>query len=215
MLLSILKSTTRIALLLCIPLSIPASSSEIVKPWFEVGLFHKKITNKTCSSVPAEQLNKVPGYENTVQQTDDCDYFYPAHTSLALHVFYIEWVSKFGDDDGVLLRAINNLEIEYGTYQRKISRVFSLDGTYRPNPTVISGLTGRNGRYIFVWIGKGAHPHLHKTSFVHELIHVAIYAQTFGDHGDPDHEGHVYQGWTTMHTKFIGDTNKVLESMDL
>jgi len=185
------------------------------KPWYEVGLFHRQITNKTCSTVPAGELNKVPGYENTIQMTDDCDYFYPSHTSLAMHIFYIEWVSKFGDDDGRLINALNNLEIEYGTYQRRISRVFSIDGAFRPKPTVINGLTGRNGRYVFVWIGSGPHPYLHKTSFVHELIHVAIYAATFGDHGDPDHEGTRYKGWTTMHTKFIGDTNKVLESMNL
>ena len=28
-------------------------------------------------------------------------------------------------------------------------------------------------KYIFVWIGKGSHPKLAKTSFVHELVHVA------------------------------------------
>ena len=46
-------------------------------------------------------------------------------------------------------------------------------------------------------------------------MHVAIYAANYGEHGDPDHEGDVYKGWTTMHTKLIGDTNEVLKSMDL
>jgi len=212
---SFVKSLARIALLLAIPLSIPASSTEVGSLWMETSIFHRQVTNKTCSSVPANQLNKVPGYTNTHQLTDDCDYFYPSHTSLALHVFYIEWVNKFRDDEGVLLKALNDLEIEYGTYQRKISRVFSLDGTYRPNPTVINGLTARGGKYVFVWIGKGSHPKLSKTSFVHELIHVAIYAANYGEHGDPDHLGDKYQGWTHMHTKLIEDTNKILKSMDL
>ena len=210
-----IKQLSRILLILAIPLSLPASSTEPAVLWQPVGIFHKSLSNKRCSAVPADKLNKVPGYENTNQKTDDCDYFYPSHTSLALHVFYIEWVSKFEDTDGRLLKAINNLEIEYGTYQRRISRVFNIDGTFRPDPTVVNGLTGRNGRWIFVWIGKGAHPKLHKTSFIHELVHVAMYTMNYGDHGDPDHEGNNYPGWTTMHTKFIKDTNEVLKSMDL
>jgi len=201
--------------LACFPLAIPASSTEVGSLWEPAGLFHERITNKTCSEVPAEKLNRVPGYEFTYQETDDCDYFYPSHTSLALHIFYVEWVSKFRDDDGRMLNALNNLHIEYGTRQRRMSRVYSIDGQYRPNPTVINGLTGNGGKYIFVWIGKGTHPRLYKTSFVHELVHVAIYAANFGKHGDPDHEGPKFKGWSTMHTKFITDTNEVLEGMDL
>lgn len=210
-----IKNLAHVILLLSIPLSIPASSTEIGSLWEPAGLFHKQITNKTCSSVPANKLNRVPGYKFTYQQTDDCDYFYPSHTALAIHVFYVEWVNKFGDNDGTLLSAINELVIEYGTYQRLIARVYGMNGNFRPGQTVINGLTGNKGKYVFVWIGKGPHPRLHKTSFVHELIHVAIYAGNFGEHGDPDHLGTKYKGWTQMHTKFIQDTNEVLQSMDL
>jgi hypothetical protein len=210
-----IKKLSRVIVLLTIPLAFPASSTEVGSLWAESDLFHKQVTSKTCSTVPANQLNSVPGYTGTYQITDDCDYFYPSHTSLAMHVFYIEWVNKFRDDDHQLLKALNDMEIEYGTYQRRISRVFSIDGTYRPEPTVINGLTARGGKYIFVWIGKGCCPKLAKTSFVHELVHVAIYAANYGEHGDPDHEGSTYKGWTTMHTKFIKDTNEVMKSMDL
>ena len=210
-----IKSFLRICFLLSIPLSIPASGSEIGSLWDEAGLFHKQISNKACSTVPANTVHGVPGYKDTHQKTDDCDYFYPSHTSLALHVFYVEWVNKFGDDDGVILKSLNELMIEYGTYQRALSRIYSIDGTYRPGRTVINGLTSNHGKYIFVWIGKSVEPRLHKTSFVHELIHVAIFAQTFGEHGDPDHLGSKYKGWTHMHSKLIDDTNNILKSMDL
>jgi hypothetical protein len=205
----------RIAVLMFIPFSIPAGSSEVAEQdWTNAGLFHRQISNKSCSEHPSEELHRVPGYDFTYQKTDDCDFFYPSHTSLAMHVFYIEWINKFGDN-GTLLRAFNELVVEYGTYQRKISRIYSIDGTYRPNPTIINGLTGNSGKYIFVWIGDSVEPRLHKNSFVHELVHVAIYAYSFGEHGDPDHEGDKYQGWTKQHTRFIVETNKVLESMDL
>ena len=210
-----INKISKILVLLTIPLALPASGTEQGVLWQEVGLFHRSVSSKRCSSVPANKFNRVPGYENTQQKTDDCDYFFPAHTSLALHVFYIEWASKFGDEDDRLLNAINNLEIEYGTYQRRVSRVFNIDGKFRPKPTIVNGLTGRNGKWIFVWIGKGVEPKLHKTSFIHELVHVAIYAHNYGDHGDPDHEGSNYPGWTTMHTKFIPDTNEILKRMDL
>jgi hypothetical protein len=210
-----IKSITRISVLLCIPFAIPASSTEIGSLWDTASIFHNQITNKTCSSVPANKMNRVPGYKSTYQQTDDCDYFYPSHTSLAIHVFYVEWVNKFGDNDAIILSALNELVVEYGTYQRLVARIYGMDGDFRPGQTVVNGLTGNRGKYIFVWIGRGTHPKLHKTSFIHELVHVAIYAANFGEHGDPDHLGDKYKGWTHMHTKFIQDTNEVLKSMDL
>tara|TARA_R100000808_G_C2154965_1_gene166535 strand:- start:10915 stop:11550 length:636 start_codon:yes stop_codon:yes gene_type:complete len=210
-----IRSFIRVAALLCIPFSIPASSTEVGSLWQPTAIFHKQITNKTCATIPANKLHRVPGYKFTYQQTDDCDYFYPSHTSLAMHVFYVEWMNKFGDNDGLLLSALNELIIEYGTYQRLVARIYGMDGDFRAGQSVVNGLTGNRGKYIFVWIGKGSHPKLAKTSFVHELVHVAIYAANFGEHGDPDHLGDKYKGWTHMHTKFIEDTNEILKSMDL
>tara|TARA_Y100000310_G_C20607846_1_gene776460 strand:- start:413 stop:1051 length:639 start_codon:yes stop_codon:yes gene_type:complete len=210
------KGIATFLLLLSFPLALPASGTEIGSMWESTNLFHNHpITNKTCSEVPANKLHRVPGYEFTYQKTDDCDFFFPSQTSLALHVFYIEWTNKFRDDDRILLRALNNLEVEYGTYQRLVSRIFSIDGKFYPHPHPVKGLTSNKGKYIFVWIGKGTHPKLYKTSLVHELVHVAIYASNFGAHGDPDHEGPKYKGWTHSHTKFITDTNTILEDMDL
>jgi hypothetical protein len=215
MLLRILQSGTRIVALLLIPFAIPASSTEIGSIWEPAALFHKQVTNKTCSEVPANKLHRISGYKFSYQQTDDCDYFFPSHTSIAMHVFYVEWVNKFRDDDGIVLSALNELIVEYGTYQRLVARIYGMEGNFLNKPVPVNGLTGNKGKYIFVWIGKGTHPKLHKTSLVHELIHVAIYALNFGEHGDPDHLGDKFKGWTHMHTKFIADTNEILESMDL
>ena len=54
-----------------------------------------------------------------------------------------------------------------------------------------------------------------KTSFVHELLHVAINAKNGGTHGDPDHEGSMWPGWSTRHTDFIHKMNMVLRKVDL
>ncbi len=212
---NMLKALIKVCVVLSIPLAIPASGAEIGTLWQHTSLFHTPLSNKRCSAIPAGKPHRIPGYDFSHQTTDDCDYFYPSHTSVAMHLFYVEWVNKFRDDDGRILKALNNLQVEHATYQRLVSRIYSIDGVYRPKPTVVNGLAGNHGKYIFVWIGQGSHPKLYKTSLVHELVHVAIYALNFGEHGDPDHEGEKYKGWSTMHTKFIEDTNKILESMDL
>jgi hypothetical protein len=143
-----------------------------------------------------------------------CQYYYPTHTALALTVFYIEWTTAFGDPHTSVIEALDELFIEYNSHQRQLSRVYSVDGDFRPGPTVINGLTGEGGKYIFVW--SGTMPgRLYDTSLVHELVHVAIYAQNNGEHGDPDHEGEKYKGWTEEHTKFIKNTNRILEDMDI
>ena len=200
-------------------LAVPSSAVEIAQPqpdldYETVGLFHREISNKGCEKNTPGKVHRIPGFRFAYQQTDMCEYYYPSHTALAFSVFYIEWSVKFGDENNTVKNALDELMVEYNSYQKKISRIYSIDGEYRPGPTVINGLTSENGKYIFVW--SGTMPgRLYDTSLVHELVHVAIYAYHGGEHGDPDHEGPQYPGWTAEHTEFIKDTNRILEDMDL
>ena len=215
---SFLKTMALSTLLLAM-MPIPSSAIEIAQPqpdpsYVQVGLFHKSISDVGCENNTPRKVHRIPGFRFSYQKTDMCDYYYPSHTALAMTVFYIEWSTKFGDSAGVVYEALNDLFVEYNSYQRKLSRIYSVGGTFRPGPTVINGLTGERGKYIFVW--SGTMPgRLYDTSLVHELVHVAIYAMNHGEHGDPDHEGSKFPGWTTEHTSFIEDTNDILESMDL
>ena len=199
--------------------AIPSSAVEIPQPqpdlnYVRVGLFHNSISDPGCDKNTPDKPHRIPGFRFVYQTTDMCEYYYPSHTALAMTIFYIEWATKFGDSNNVVREALNDLFVEYNSNQRIISRVYSVDGTYRPGPTVINGLAGERGKYIFVW--SGTMPgRLYDTSLVHELVHVAIYAMNNGEHGDPDHEGEKYTGWTAAHTDFIKETNSILEGMDL
>ena len=199
--------------------TLPSSAVEIAQPqpdldYTKAGLFYNSVSDPGCKENIPEKTYRIPGYRFAYQMTDMCDYYYPSHTALAMTVFYIEWSVKFGDPNGIVHAALNDLFVEYNSHQRRMSRVYSTRGEYRPGPTIINGLTGEGGKYIFVW--SGTMPgRLYDTSLVHELVHVAIYAKTNGEHGDPDHEGTKYQGWTKEHTKFIKETNSVLEGMDI
>lgn len=210
-----LKNTVLIIMLF----AIPSSAVELAQPqpdhdYVPVGLFHNSISDPGCASNEPKKTYRLPGYRFSYQMTDMCDYYYPSHTALALTVFYIEWSTKFGDSNGTVHEALNDLFVEYNSYQRRMSRVYSTKGEFRPGPTVINGLTAEGGKYIFVW--SGTMPgRLYDTSLVHELVHVAIYAMNDGEHGDPDHEGSEYPGWTKEHTEFIKETNSILEGMDL
>ena len=199
--------------------TIPSSAVELAKQekdvnYRPVSIFTTNLTDPGCESNIPDKVYRVPGFRFAYQLTDMCQYYYPSHTALAMSVFYIEWVTNFGDPHGNVKDHLDELFIEYNSRQRKISRVYSVDGEFRPGPTVINGLTSENGKYIFVWSGMMP-GRLYDTSLVHELVHVAIYAVNNGEHGDPDHEGDKYEGWTEEHTDFIKSTSRILEDLDI
>jgi multimeric flavodoxin WrbA len=207
------------AIVVMLVATLPSSAVEVAKPvqdaeYMPVSLFSTSLTDPGCESNEPDKTHRIPGYRFSYQITDMCEYYYPSHTAVAMSVFYIEWVVNFGDPNGEVKDALDELFVEYNSRQRRLSRVYSMDGTYRPGPTVINGLTGERGKYIFVW--SGTMPgRLWDTSLVHELVHVAIYARNNGEHGDPDHEGDKYKGWTEEHTDFIKSTNRALEDLDI
>ena len=48
------------------------------------------------------------------------------------------------------------------------------------------------------------------SSFVHELVHIIVWNQNNGIHGDPDHEGEKFSGWTVEHSELIKKVNNIL-----
>ena len=53
-----------------------------------------------------------------------------------------------------------------------------------------------------------------ESALIHELVHLAIRAQQ-GEHGDPDHEGPKYRGWTKAHSRMIIETRQMLRAFEL
>lgn len=161
----------------------------------------------------------IPGYANAAQSNHTCDHFDPNETSLAMFLFYIHYAEEFGDDNQVVAKWLHNLTIIWTDDIIEMSGAgYHVDGTMgRSNKAL--GLTTSNGRLIKVYTRKITSltdvKRIWKTSFVHELLHVAINAQYAGRHGDPDHEGSKWPGWTKKHTEFIHNMNMVLRKVDL
>ena len=161
----------------------------------------------------------VPGYANAAQSNSTCDHFDPNETSLAMFLFYIHYTEEFGDDNQIVAKWLHNLTIIWTDNVIEMSGTgYRVDGTRGKGNTAF-GLTMSNGRLIKVFtrnrISMSDEKKIWRTSFVHELLHVAINAKNNGQHGDPDHEGGKWPGWTTRHTDFINKMNMVLKKVDL
>ena len=161
----------------------------------------------------------IPGYANAAQSNGTCDHFDPNETSLAMFLFYIHYVEEFGDDNHLVAKWMHNLTVIWTDQMIEMSGTgYMVDGT-RGKGNHAYGLTTSQGRLIKVFTRNRTsltdRKKIWKTSLVHELLHVAINAQHNGEHGDPDHEGGKWPGWTTRHTEFIHKMNMVLKKVDL
>lgn len=163
----------------------------------------------TCTG--KNDLTRIPGWDIAYQAEAACNFPDPADTSLALHVFYIEWNKRLGDRSDKVLRNLNKMFIEWEPELMSFNNGYGLDGTFIQEGKA-SGLTFTQD-YIAVHIEKGEP--IYKTSLVHELVHASIRAQNRDTHGDPDHEGTKYLGWTREHTELILEVNEILKLMDL
>lgn len=156
------------------------------------------------------QMVKVPSFENTWQMQRGCSFPTQQNISYALKLFYKKWKDKFGDKDGLVLKNMNNLMIEWDDKEKIITGTgFDING--KPLTGRARGLTLLPG-YLWVWENK--YRRIAATALVHELVHAALWAQN-GAHGDPDHEGPDFFGWTVEHTRFIKEINDLLARLDI
>jgi len=151
------------------------------------------------------QLIKIPGFKNAWQMVYDCEVYHSNKSSIALQVFYKHWSLKFGDTNGVLQSALDNIMIEWKN-KPTIGSGYSLQG-FKIRFGRIKGLTLSPG---YIWACAESGQTVCETSLIHELTHVAIWVQDQTTHGDPDHEGPKYKGWTKQHSSLIDSINDEL-----
>jgi len=148
-------------------------------------------------------MQKLPVYKGAWQIIDSCYSHFPHSTALAMVVFENEWMEAFGQSQKVL-RALTEILVEYSSEKRYVSGYFVSGKPYENHQ--VGGLALGP---TWIWVYTEPDTKLCKTSLIHELVHTAIRAEN-GKHGDADHEGDRYQGWTWTHTEFIKKTNKIL-----
>ncbi len=155
----------------------------------------------------------IPGFDGARQTQEDRTLFLPIDVSLAMDVFYIEWYATFGDPGNIVASNLEHLFIEWTAEKRTFANAFTVSGELVRNG-VANGLTYKKNH---IWVCTSPNekkPYvISKTSFTHELVHASLSA--INGHGDADHEGKSYKGWTKEHTFFITKTKEALRKMQL
>ncbi|MAL13218.1 MAG: hypothetical protein CL554_07290 [Algoriphagus sp.] len=151
----------------------------------------------------------IPFFHRATQIVPDCQ-TYPKHkTALALMIFYHKWQEYFGDDDYKVKELLNKVMVKWGRHLRTIeARGFNLHGEPITKAT-IQGIV-ETDTIIWVWQAYGK---ISETSLMHELVHISLKASIGTT--DPDHEGHVYEGWTPAHTRMIEEAKDMLRAFNI
>ena len=136
---------------------------------------------------------------------------YPVHqTALALFIFYHQWLEYFGDDNAAVRGMLERVMIRWGTEKRFSKRGYDTKGDPFENRKILGIVESDN----MTWVWQGYDHKISQSALFHELVHLAIRAK-YGEHGDPDHEGPKYHGWTPMHTHMIIESKQMLRAFEL
>lgn len=160
-----------------------------------------------CDSFSNEpQMLKVPGTSSAYIIVDNCFEMDRERVAIATHLYIKKWKERFPNNlgNGRVEKAVNSLISKFSN-ESKTANAYTTDGIYGENLS-LSGLTLSPG---WIWIKVFEGERLCNTSFIHELVHVSLWAIS-GTSGDPDHLGARFPGWTMEHNILIQDTNKIL-----
>lgn len=138
--------------------------------------------------------------------------YLPEDINLAKDVFYNVWYNKFGDPNDELAENLSIMCVIFEPEKWRVKGGFFLDG--RPLPPDGYPIIGQAlSETLIIVYSKDLKQPLYKTSFAHELVHVAL--KTRNGSADPDHLGDKYEGWTQEHNDLIREVNHVLKVLEL
>tara|TARA_R100001510_G_C7652712_1_gene210631 strand:- start:1683 stop:2222 length:540 start_codon:yes stop_codon:yes gene_type:complete len=157
------------------------------------------------------QMVKIPNFKNSWQIQEGCSFPNRYNVAYVIRVFYREWENEFGDKTGEVLENLNKIVITWGNKKKTITGIgFDVDG--KPLSGKARGLTLMPG-YVWVWTNP-PYKRIAATALIHELVHASLWSKN-KLHGDPDHEGKEFQGWTKRHTDFVNRINSILAYKDI
>jgi hypothetical protein len=151
------------------------------------------------------QANPLPYYTDAVQIQFSCEFYEKDYVAWTMYIFYELWEKEFGDPKKKIKNAFNHLEIRWGRERREVHNVYDINGNFFETSSV-SGLMESSS---IIWVG--TEDNISDTSFVHELVHIAL-VHTCGS-ADPDHEGDKFACWSEEHSLFINTINAKLKTM--
>ena len=184
---------------------------------FPIGCFEKvdinknSISNFNClESRPSSTLSGLPNI--TLITTRCIDYkFDHKNLEYSIKLFVSEYSKHFNVEESLIWSYLTNLKIESSIYPREVYAAYDSKGNYLEGGVPVSGLAlSKNRIWVEIKTSK-----IYTSSLVHELVHIIIWNENLGIHGDPDHEGEKFSGWSKKHTRFIKMTNLILQDLDI
>ena len=145
------------------------------------------------------QANPLPYWKNAAQIQYTCDIYEKDNVSWTMLIFYDLWKETFGDTNKSVKKALEQLQITWGKDSRVVNNVYTIDGTFHETANV----TGLVEDDFKIWVL--AEENISDSSFIHELVHIAL-IHSCGS-ADPDHEGESFPCWTLHHSLFIDEIN--------
>jgi hypothetical protein len=152
----------------------------------------------------------IPYFDEATQIVPNCS-TYPVHeVAFAMFIFYHQWLEYFEDDNMAVRGVLEKVMIKWGTKKR-----FSKSGYFtNGKPFEDRKILGVVESESIIWVWQGYSHKISGSALFHELVHLAIRAK-YGEHGDPDHEGPKYRGWSPAHTRMIIETKQMLRAFEL
>lgn len=156
-----------------------------------------------CNPYSGDELQMmfIPGYDKAAVVVESCDYFRREKVSIALRVFESEWSKMFGSSYTVS-KNLNEMIVTF-SFERKTVKGYDIFGSVISTGDLLGSTISKNAVWVFV---NPATDRICNTSLAHELVHASIWALN-GSHGDPDHGGNKYRGWTMKHNMLIQTVN--------
>lgn len=150
---------------------------------------------------------EIPATPNIVMTSSRCVDYVFATTKMqqAIHMFVEDYARTFKISEADVWSMLSGLEIEVSAIPKVVKSAFDVKG----NPVQDVHVTGLALSDSHIWVEVKT-SQIWSSSLAHELVHVIIWKQNAGIHGDPDHEGNQFSGWEKSHTDFIKQFNRDL-----
>ena len=170
--------------------------------------YHQTSSSVTQSDCAVSSLvQKIPGTPGVVTFTSHCkDYRFDIRSmKVALDIFSKEYALEFDVTEREAMSLLSGLRIELSAIPRSVHAAYSVEGELQQGDVPVNGLAlDRDNIWVEVKTSSISH-----SALIHELIHIIIWRQNIV-HGDPDHEGEQFSGWSSKHTKLIKRVNSIL-----
>ena len=149
----------------------------------------------------------IPATPNITMKSTRCvDYVFASDKMRkVIHMFVEDYSSEFDISEPAIWSMLSGLEIEVSAIPRVVKSAFDVNG----KPVKNAHVTGLALSDSHIWVEVKT-SQIWTSSLAHELVHIIIWKQNAGIHGDPDHEGNQFSGWQKKHTKFIKQFNRDL-----